>query len=241
MHNFILSLQSWSVHTTYQSASQHEITPVQKKYVEKREARQYTEVGSACKASVQMVWGPCRQNRGGVTATAPRVLWWCSMVQGLYHHGFCVRFTEPFIAGCGSVCTLQVWLQSQFLAFPSPCALCWARLARLPAGAPSKASTASMPLGGQSWGTAATWSPNPRAPLQRRPEPFKEERSRNQLSARLPPQTPLSPSSITTTTTHAPYSPCWKVTFAINLILGHFVNQCHLHLITSVIKGIMQI
>lgn len=52
---------------------------------------------------------------------------------------------------------------------------------------------------------------------------------------------PLSPSSITATTTHAPYSPCWKVTFAINLILGHFVNQCHLHLITSVIKGIMQI
>lgn len=82
----------------------------------------------------------------------------------------------------------------------------------------------------------------PRAPLQRRPEPFKEERGAeiNCLLC-LPPRAPLSPSSITTTTTHAPYSPCWKVTFAINLILGHFVNQCHLHLITSVIKGIMQI
>lgn len=32
-----------------------------------------------------------------------------------------------------------------------------------------------------------------------------------------------------------------KVTSVINLISGHFVNQCHSHLITSVIKGIMQI
>lgn len=32
-----------------------------------------------------------------------------------------------------------------------------------------------------------------------------------------------------------------KVTSAINLISGHFVNQCHSHLITSVIKEIMLI
>lgn len=53
-------------------------------------------------------------------------------------------------------------------------------------------------------------------------------------------QSPCPCHTYTHTHTHT-HSPCWKVTFAINLILGHFVNQCHLHLITSVIKGIMQI
>ena len=54
------------------------------------------------------------------------------------------------------------------------------------------------------------------------------------------PQSPCPCHTHIHTHTHT-HSPCWKVTFAINLILGHFVNQCHLHLITSVIKGIMQI